>query len=281
MKKYISVLLMLALSLTLMASCGRNEEEPTADEGNPAEDTQQTTENEEPQEPDEPQQPESEPLTLDGTFEHDREYTADDGTVVFDTILGFPKFSGGERAEKINSYMKELLDNAVADGENNIYPDALTAYEEGWPNSRYGLSSGWDIIVNTEKLLSVEMHLSSYTGGAHGNNGFIPVNFDSNGERITHEDLYIISDPAKAVAEIITDKLKKGETDLAGLGAEMFYSTELQDFAEYLDPDDFILTGEGVKIIYQPYAIAPFAAGAPTFLLTWEELDGIANNEWK
>ena len=132
-----------------------------------------------------------------------------------------------------------------------------------------------------EKLLSVEMYLSSYTGGAHGNNGFIPVNFDSNGELITHEDLYIISDPTKAVAEIITDKLKKGETDLAGLGAEMFYSTETQDFAEYLDPDDFILTGEGVKIIYQPYAIAPFAAGAPTFLLTWEELDGIANNEWK
>ena len=46
-----------------------------------------------------------------------------------------------------------------------------------------------------------------------------------------------------------------------------------------ISPDDMIVASTGV--IGQPLSIAPFAAGAPTFLLTWEELDGIANNEWK
>ena len=50
---------------------------------------------------------------------------------------------------------------------------------------------------------------------------------------------------------------------------------------DYWQPDDFLITDDGITIFLQEYAIAPYAAGMPRFDLSWEELDDMTAEEWR
>lgn len=41
--------------------------------------------------------------------------------------------------------------------------------------------------------------------------------------------------------------------------------------------DNIVLTDKGLDIVYQPYAIAPFAYGMPVLSMTYEQLNGVIN----
>ncbi len=136
--------------------------------------------------------------------------------------------------------------------------------------------------VSYEKFESKKMNTISYiiksytfTGGAHGNTSLQTFTFDKNGLITIDVLLNLNKDNDKNITLMLSDKLKKTLGDqyneeilkeglgLSGNNIGFLYQTNLMKF---------VILDEGIKFIFDQYQIAPYAAGNPEVLLSWEEL---------
>jgi hypothetical protein len=58
-------------------------------------------------------------------------------------------------------------------------------------------------------------------------------------------------------------------------GAENYFEGYQEYLPHMLNPDQFYLTDAGMVYYFQPYDIAPYAAGAPSFLIPFSALEDI------
>lgn len=122
------------------------------------------------------------------------------------------------------------------------------------------------------QYLSVEMNASGFTGGAHGYYGTALTTYDLNtGKALLLGAL--ISDQ-----EALRTMLEKA---FVAEKQEMAPNVTLQELL--LEPDErlampvnFCILPEGIRFMYNPYEVAPYAVGQTDILLSWEKLGPIA-----
>ena len=124
-----------------------------------------------------------------------------------------------------------------------------------------------------------------FTGGAHGGTGLMTYTFDEKGQ-VHAEDLLDLNGPnSLALSKMLRDKLKVSLGELynqemldGGLGLQfikndaMYKSVGENTFNFSLNFKNFVVLDEGIKFIFGQYQVAPYAAGMPEVLLSWEEL---------
>ncbi|MDR1054808.1 MAG: DUF3298 and DUF4163 domain-containing protein [Prevotellaceae bacterium] len=129
-----------------------------------------------------------------------------------------------------------------------------------------------DDIYQNPNLISMNYSWYIYEGGAHGNYGKICYNYEkATGKKINYKSL--VKDEAKLLN--IAQKAFKEQNGIA----EDEEITEMFQFENntFRLNDNFGFTTEGITFYYNPYEIAPYAAGLIELTLTYDQLKGLVN----
>ena len=119
-------------------------------------------------------------------------------------------------------------------------------------------------------ILSLLVAVSPYTGGAHPGLYHVPLNLDfTTGQVLQLADLFTPgSNYLGLIAQIATADLK---------GREAIFQEQLETYAGP-NPDNYRLWElgpDGLWIVFDPYQVAPWAAGPQFVLIPYEDLAGI------
>jgi len=155
------------------------------------------------------------------------------------------------------------LDSFITEAKNFFeeFPDVPTGY---------GLEIEQSVLLNTPTILTIEAFNYAFTGGAHGNYGTVYYNFDAiTGQVIDLKDI-LVADYAvslKKIAEPIFKKnyLEEGMTNYSDAG--FYFENDV-----FKMTDNFAITKEGLKFLYNPYEVAPYALGQQEIVIPFASL---------
>ncbi|MDR3361737.1 MAG: DUF3298 and DUF4163 domain-containing protein [Desulfovibrio sp.] len=154
--------------------------------------------------------------------------------------------------------MADAFDDCFV-GENNA-PDTKDPYE---------LSGTYAVSCPSAAAVSLTFDIWTYTGGAHGNRDIITLNYSLiTGQRL---DIVDIFEDVDAALELMSQWSRKELfTRFAGSRMERMIREGTEPVIENFS--SLTLTPMGVRIRFQPYQVAPWAAGAQDVDIPLEEL---------
>lgn len=168
-----------------------------------------------------------------------------DDAVAYRIEARYPQFGIAAVDEKI----KAVVDKTVA---------AFKEYPANPPNSSVSqneLTISFDSVYVGPDVVSAELLISEYTGGAHGNSIIIGVNVErATGEEISLDDALVLIGktlPQVARASLIELKTTLGENIIFPEGAD----PKTENYGT------FLVSKERVTFIFNNYQVAPYAAG--------------------
>ena len=134
---------------------------------------------------------------------------------------------------------------------------------------KYELSCSYEVSRPSADAVSVLFEIWTYTGGAHGNLDLITLNYSFiTGQRLTLVDIFEDVDKALALMSATSRDVLMRRLG-GGVGEQMILDGTEPDVNNFsslsLDPD-------GVRIHFQPYQVAPWAAGAQSVSMPLEQL---------
>lgn len=131
----------------------------------------------------------------------------------------------------------------------------------------FAAESSFETLMNTEDYLTIEMLGYAYMGGAHGSPTAYVFTYDLNtGSILSFDD--IVKDK-EALREIAEAKFREERQDAFEQGFDF------DDLFEFTLPYNFGLTEAGVYFHYMAYEVGPYALGATTFTLSYDEIKDI------
>lgn len=147
-----------------------------------------------------------------------------------------------------------------------------TAFEQSCNNGNFAAGAGLDgerppyelwgsysVTSPSPAGLSITFEVWTYTGGAHGNLDVMTLNYSLlTGQRLGLVDLF--EDPDAALHLMSTWAYNKLSRRLGGMRQEQMLRTGLNPVPENFA--SLTLTPQGIRINFQPYQVAPWAAGA-------------------
>ncbi|MCB9283802.1 MAG: DUF3298 and DUF4163 domain-containing protein [Lewinellaceae bacterium] len=158
----------------------------------------------------------------------------------------------------------QLLADRFVESYTQFIQDA-PAYELGW-----WIETSYEIHRNTSKLVSIELMVSAYTGGAH------PLGFSETfnlavpgGEPVKLDDLILDREGFMSLVEK-EFKASRGFPETASLQEEGFFYD-----GPFALPPNFVFTAEGLYLIYNVYDVAPYALGPTEILIPYARLEGL------
>ncbi|WP_089754160.1 RsiV family protein [Chryseobacterium soldanellicola] len=140
-------------------------------------------------------------------------------------------------------------------------------------------SSDINLKSNYNDYMHIEYLGSSYEGGAHDNYGFSERVFDlKNNKKVELKD--ITSIPKKKIEQLLMkniNKMNSGTTDENGTvnNSEMLLVDVIPA------TENFYFDEKNLYFHYSPYEIAAFAAGDIVIPVSWEDLKGTLNPQFK
>jgi hypothetical protein len=198
--------------------------------------------------------------------------TIDEQTDLYSVKASYPqiKLTDEEIAQTIN----EELENLVLSEINNFKEAALESGESPLPEVISSIEIGYKIDYLDENLLSLHFTVSTYmAGAAHPYSYSVVYNYDiANDWEIELADLfYEDSNYVEKISEI-------AQSDLEQKLADNFL------FKEGVAPDEenfenFVLEADSVKILFDPYAVAPYAAGPQEVEIKYQEIKDLFDPE--
>jgi len=137
------------------------------------------------------------------------------------------------------------------------------------------------VVWQTNKYLSLEMDTWSFSGGAHGMYGTLLETFDLNtGKPLLLTDIVKDTTALRPLLEKGFVEAKKVDApDMAKMTLADFL---LSEFKQLPMPVIYCIVPEGLRFVYNPYEVAPYAVGQTDILLTWAQLGGLADKgKWE
>ncbi|RSL31423.1 DUF3298 domain-containing protein [Salibacterium salarium] len=174
----------------------------------------------------------------------------------------YPRMVGLEDAvqESINTTLNE---QGQASAEESEEVEELAQDANGELAEDYVYEETYRIEQNNDEYISIVFEEYQFTGGVHGMSQHTAYTFDAQtGETLTLQDLFAEdTDYVSVINETIETEMED-----EALGGSYF------DF-DGVEPetDQFYVTEKGPVVYFQPYEIAPYAEGIPTFTVPWDE----------
>lgn len=181
-------------------------------------------------------------------------------------VLDFqtPQIHGIENEDTLNQTIQEDIDGYIEEVKNC----SLDASADNALNAKCSLYIRTLQYVNKSGgYASLLLDCSNYTGGAHGMNWYQAYNINlKDGTLLTADQLF--EDPQKGTAQlrqIVLDKIAEAPED---------YFPSANEYVDGLETFQFFLTEGKLTLWFNPYELAPYAAGLITIQVPFEELDG-------
>ncbi|HSL82904.1 MAG TPA: DUF3298 and DUF4163 domain-containing protein [Thermoanaerobaculia bacterium] len=221
-----------------------------------------------------------------------------DGAPCAHFLARFPVLTGGVRPavqEAVNRRIARLVASGAAlieggEPEEAAGPatveEAAAEFLAGWTQAREELPEDaprayhrWaderrmEVLHADHRLLSVELLLYAFTGGAHPNTFAALESFDlATGEPVALEDL--VAEGAGARLEALGERHFRREREIPETESLEEAGFWFEDDRFHL-PDNFAVTGDGLVFVFNPYEVAPYVFGPTRITLPWNELQGL------
>ena len=218
-------------------------------------------------------------------------------------LARFPVVTAGVRSpvrEAVNGAIASLVARAggliaPADGEEReeggeqapaTLEDAVKEFFSGWSQNREELPedapaaySRWvderrmEVIHADARVLSVELTLYAFTGGAHPNTFVELQSYDlATGEPLALADL--LTAGAAPRLQALGERLFRREWEIAE-GESLEEAGFWFEDDRFELTDNFAVTGKGLVFVYNPYEVAPYVFGPTRITVPWSELRGL------
>ncbi|HXC71332.1 MAG TPA: DUF3298 domain-containing protein [Pyrinomonadaceae bacterium] len=194
--------------------------------------------------------------------------------LMFEVAANYPQLTGGNNPnfEKFNQAARALVTKRVAGFKKDMQPEEG---EEPPPEGSMGsdLSVGYTVVLAQDDLVSIKFEVSSYyQGAAHPNSYSDVLNYDlKNGKQLKLADLF--KPGAKflqAIASYCLADLKKQDKDSVPDEGAAPVAKNYQSWN---------ITKKGLGINFDPYQVAPYAAGPKFVLVPYSTLKDLINPE--
>lgn len=186
--------------------------------------------------------------------------------------------SGHEELQKaLDAYCEERL-KVITEEYNHWLPIAKEEYENNKENfPGYYLESNAVPERLDEKIVSFSRTEGSYFGGAHPNYFIGGINIDTETGR------------ALSLEDVVTDRERLHEYAHKYLGEEMGLDELFPDYKESLDSHfqsensdrlQWIMDAEGLRLLFSPYDLGPYAMGSIEILVPYAENSELIKKEY-
>ncbi|HEX7771556.1 MAG TPA: DUF3298 domain-containing protein [Pyrinomonadaceae bacterium] len=198
--------------------------------------------------------------------------------LMYEIEAQYPQLTGGANPnfEKFNQAARASVTRKVAGFKKDMQPEGEE--EEPRPEGSMGsdLSVGYDVLLAQDDLVSIKFDVSTYfQGAAHPNSYADVLNFDlKNGKQLKLNDLF--KPGAKylqAIATYCIADLKKHAKDKGLLDEEI----EKGAAAKSDNYESWTITKRGLGIHFDPYQVAPYAAGPQFVVVPYSTLKDLIN----
>ena len=274
MKRILSVILALALCLSLFA-CGKKPvEAPTEPATQPPTEAPTAAPAEPATEP--PTEP---PLPEVGSDNYLFTFTDGQENPVLTLTASLPAC---EALPQIDAYYKALYDDLYAACALNAEEATQRRAEfvtDGLDFTPWAVEVKCAVTCNDGKTLSVLREVYENLGGAHPLVTYRAETFDVASQgRLLLGDLFTVSEDEylSRLKDLILPQMDKLETD----SGVLYFDYAREELMTLLDPMDFALTGDSLLIFYNEYALAPYAAGLQHFYLPLSDLSDILQTQY-
>lgn len=200
----------------------------------------------------------------------------------------YPVKGDGALANAIREYVSETLGGtytgnlAAADSVMAYYgkaqADSMAQWMDNEPDDGPQLMMFFEIkkVYENDNYVTLTTYNESYTGGAHGNYITEGVTFrKSDGRRFGYDMLCNTQSDGfhKLIKEGLRQYFKQFEqpVETDSQLKEMLLTDDDINYLSLPDSQPY-LTADGVVFTYQPYEIAPYAAGAPQFTVPFAKM---------
>lgn len=201
-----------------------------------------------------------------------------DGTVLLTLKMTYPQIKNPENnagISKINEYYgkqyDEFRNRVMLDGLRMARGDKEAARNSGFEFRPHAYERDMEMDYNANNLLSVVNLQYENTGGAHPNSCWLSDTFDvTTGKKLSLADILGGSreEALEKVYQTVLEQIKKTEGTEEFVYQDNYPENVRNSFSE----NDFVLTSNSLMVYYQPYAIAPYAAGIPKFELPYSQM---------
>ncbi len=156
-------------------------------------------------------------------------------------------------SKRINDFVEYITNLSIRDNEANI--------KAGLEVKPYVININHNVTYNKGNILSLTLHLYSYTGGAHGSTTDESFNFDTKtGNRGVIEDFLGNN---KNYNKIILDNIKS----TISKNPELYFKEAVDKLNIIPYNQKFFLTDKDLVVYFDEYEIAPYVAGSPKFYI--------------
>lgn len=213
------------------------------------------------------------PITV--TFKETRNETkGDDGKVIFTSSAQMPVVSieGAEDiAGKINADIAAYFDTFSYDETLSMAEEdyAASLGEDGWDFLGYSTDISTKVTRMDDTVISFQITVYDFTGGAHGNYGSIGKNYSAKtGELLAFDE--IAGDNDAFHATVLDYMVNLAKTP--AYKDKLFDSPAKSDLDSALfRTDGWIFTRSGISFLVPPYVLGPYASGEISFMLPYEK----------
>jgi len=249
------------------------------------------TKNEKPGTVTETAEKQAEDFAVDSVIINDSTKVADSLTLAFTSkLLVFPSVKDKKLLDsiyfqdpKIKDFSKTGLQTFL-ENQKNEYFNSIKKENQDWITEvtraqKWYSNSSMNLKSNINGYMHIQYETNAYIGGAHDEYGYSERVFDlKNNKKLELKD--ITSMPSGAIEAILMkniNTIKSGTTDENGevKNSEMLLVDKIPV------SDNFYFDDKNLYFHYSPYEIAAFAAGDITIPVSWEELKGTLNAEFK
>jgi hypothetical protein len=205
-------------------------------------------------------------------------YTTEIYSPYIGTSYFYPVFHGDDNAlaDELNQSMANILDGIIGDEsalDTPLHGDPPAAEITRTLSVSYGIQT-----VNNILNLDFEGYWYGF-GAAHPNSYILSYYLDkTTGKQYRLEDLFKEdTDWRMAIAKLVNQVFLETPDIFLYIGDDAPEEERLEEF--YREEYYAAVTADGLKIYYQQYDIAPYAAGFPTALIPYDKLSNYMNKE--
>ncbi|MDP5198124.1 DUF3298 and DUF4163 domain-containing protein [Flavobacterium sp. DG2-3] len=184
--------------------------------------------------------------------------------------------------KKVFNVIKEIVffgeDSTKVNDYKSLSKSFITSYEEmhqKFPEDTFGWEAKiiGNVEFQSEQILNLKIDHYTFTGGAHGYQGYRSLLFDrKTGKTIFNKQLFKNENEFKAFAEK-TFRAKYKIPEKANINATglMFENDKFQL------PQNIFYTSDGLLLFYNSYEAASYADGPKELLFSYEEVNKYLN----
>ena len=175
--------------------------------------------------------------------------------------------------EYAKSYRKELMSYYDSDIKSGMKTEDLPP----WYNHEYTITT--ELTLARDSIYNYVVTNYQFTGGAHPNTYATWININANtGKELKKADVFTADSDKKIIEllgrHLLADVNQRLETDTITSLQGLWDNGILLNVDLYV-PENFLLTDEGVKFLYNRYDIAPYVMGDFQLTIPYAEIENL------